>query len=115
MFFVEIQNKLFFVIIGKIVVEIIVSRVNENEINMVLINWKGIVVRKQDIFIVKNYLIEDEIDSLNCFIVVFLEIVELRVKNRQDIIMNFWKENVDKILNLNDKFILYGKGSISNF
>lgn len=38
----------------------------------------------------------------------------MRAKNRQDITMIFWKENVDKILDLNDKPILQGKGSISN-
>ncbi|MDR7209968.1 virulence RhuM family protein [Flavobacterium piscis] len=114
MFFAETQNKLLFAITGKTAAEIIVSRANANETNMALTNWKGIVVRKQDIFIAKNYLTEDEIDSLNRFIVVFLETAELRAKNRQDITMNFWKENVDKILDLNDKPILQGKGSISN-
>lgn len=28
--------------------------------------------------------------------------------------MNFWRENVDKILELNDKKVLTGKGSVSN-
>ncbi len=114
MFFAETQNKLLFAITGKTAAEIIVSRANENETNMALTNWKGTVVRKQDVFIAKNYLTEDEIDSLNRFIVVFLETAELRAKNRQDITMSFWKENVDKILDLNDKPILQGKGSISN-
>lgn len=114
MFFAETQNKLLFAITGKTAAEIIVSRANANETNMALTNWKGTVVRKQDIFIAKNYLTEDEIDSLNRFIVVFLETAELRAKNRQDITMNFWKENVDKILDLNDKPVLQDKGSISN-
>jgi hypothetical protein len=114
MFFAETQNKLLFAITGKTAAEIIVSRANANEANMALTNWKGSVVRKQDVFIAKNYLNEDEIDSLNRFVVVFLETAELRAKNRQDITMNFWKENVDKILDLNDKPILQSKGSISN-
>ncbi|MDR0831097.1 MAG: virulence RhuM family protein, partial [Prevotellaceae bacterium] len=71
-------------------------------------------VRKQDIYISKNYLTEDEIDRLNRFVTVFLETAELRAKERKDITMAFWKENVDKILLLNDKQILSGKGSISN-
>jgi len=28
--------------------------------------------------------------------------------------MSFWQENVDRILELNDKMVLTGKGSISN-
>ncbi len=39
---------------------------------------------------------------------------ELRVKNRQDLTLNFWRQNVDKILELNDKKILLGKGKITN-
>lgn len=114
MFYAETQNKILFAITGKTAAEIVVSRANANEPNMALTSWKGTIVRKQDIFIAKNYLNADEIDSLNRFVVVFLETAELRAKNRQDITMNFWKENIDKILELNDKAILQGKGSISN-
>jgi hypothetical protein len=81
---------------------------------MALTSWKGTIVRKQDILIAKNYLNEDEIDSLNRFVVVFLETAELRAKNRQDITMDFWRDNVDKILTLNDKPLLQGSGTISN-
>jgi hypothetical protein len=81
---------------------------------MALTSWKGSIVRKQDIYIAKNYLSNDELDNLNRFVVVFLETAELRAKNRQDITMGFWKENVDKIIELNDKILLNHKGSISN-
>jgi len=57
-----------------------VSRADANEPNMALTSWKGEVVRKQDIYIAKNYLTEDEIDSLNRFVTVFLETAELRAE-----------------------------------
>ncbi len=114
MFYAETQNKILFAITGKTVAEIIVSRANENEPNMALKSWKGSVVRKQDIVIAKNYLSEDEIDSLNRFVMVFLETAELRAKNRQDITTDFWRENIDKIIQLNDKKLLSHKGSVSN-
>jgi len=114
MFFAETQNKFLFVITGKTAAEIIVSRADENQQNMALTSWEGSIVRKQDIYIAKNYLYEDEIDSLNRFVMVFLETAELRAKNRIDITMDFWRNNVDKILELNDKEILKNKGSISN-
>jgi hypothetical protein len=47
-------------------------------------------------------------------VVIFLETAELRAKQRLDITMSFWKENVDRILEFNDKKVLTGKGSISN-
>jgi len=114
LFFAEAQNKILFAITGKTAAEIVTSRANPNEPNMALTSWKGTVVRKQDIFIAKNYLSEDEIDSLNRFVMVFLETAELRAKNRQDITMDFWRDNVDKIIALNDKILLDHKGSISN-
>ncbi len=113
-FYAEAQNKILFAITGKTAAEIIVSRADENKPNMALTSWKGSIVRKQDIYIAKNYLTEDEIDSLNRFVMVFLETAELRAKNRQDITIKFWQENIDKIIELNDKILLKGKGKVKH-
>ena len=113
MFFAETQNKLLYAITNKTATEIIVSRADANEPNMSLTSWKGKVVRKQDIYIAKNYLNDDEIDSLNRFVIVFLETAELRAKDRKDITMKFWQENVDRIIEFNDKKLLTGNGSVS--
>jgi len=114
MFFAETQNKLIYAVTGKTAAEIIVYRANAKKPNMALTSWKGSIVRKQDIFIAKNYLTVDEIDTLNRLVVIFLETAELRAKNRQDITINFWRRNLDKILELNDKDILRHKGKITN-
>ncbi len=113
MFFAETQNKLLYAVTGKTAAEIILNRADADKPNMALTSWKGGVVRKQDIFIAKNYLIEDEIDTLNRLVVIFLETAELRAKNRYDITMKFWHENVDRILTFNERPLLKGKGTIS--
>ena len=113
MFFAETQNKLIFAVTDKTAAELVLSRADMNEPNMALTSWQGTIVRKQDIFIAKNYLSADEIDTLNRLVVIFLETAELRVKNRQDITIDFWRENVDRMLDFNDKKILKGNGSIS--
>ena len=113
MFFAETQNKILFAITGKTAAEIVTDRANESSPNMALTSWGGKVVRKQDIYIAKNYLTADEIDSLNRFVMVFLETAELRAKNRQDITMDFWRENIDRIIEFNDKKLLIHKGSVS--
>ena len=112
MFYAETQNKLLYAITSQTAAEIVVSRADPNEPNMALTSWKGTIVRKQDIYIAKNYLNQDELDSLNRFVTVFLETAELRAKNRQDITIDFWRDSVDKIIALNDKELL-DKGSIS--
>jgi hypothetical protein len=76
--------------------------------------WKGDKVRKADILIAKNYLTEDEIDTLNRLVVIFLETAELRIKSRQEIFMTYWKNNVEQIITSNGYPLLNHSGSISH-
>ena len=113
MFFATTQNKLLYAVTKKTAAEIIVSRADAESPNMALSNWQGNRIRKQDIFIAKNYLNKDEIDTLNRLVVIFLETAELRIKERIDISMKFWIKNVDEILDFSNKPLLTDKGSIS--
>ena len=114
MFYAATQNKLLYAITGRTAAEIIIDRANADIENMGLTSWKGNIVRKQDIIIAKNYLTNDELDSLNRLVVIFLETAEFRAKNRQNLTMDFWRENVDRILTSNDQQLLVGAGSVSN-
>ena len=98
MFFAEVQNKLIYAVTKQTAPELILSRADSSKPNMNLTSWKGRVVRKQDIYASKNYLTEDELDSLNRLVTIFLENAELHVKLRKDLTLNFWKQSVDKIL-----------------
>lgn len=109
----QTQNKLLFAITGQTAAEIIINRADDNKPNMALTSFKGSKVRKEDIYIAKNYLTSDELDSLNRFVIVFLETAELRAKNKEDITMDFWRENIDKIIEFNDKEVLKNNGTIS--
>jgi hypothetical protein len=113
MFFAETQNKLLYAVTEKTAAEIIVTRASLEKKNMGLSSWKGAIVRKQDIIIAKNYLSEDEIDTLNRLTVIFLETAELTVKERKDLTLEFWRENVDRLLGFQNKKILQGSGNIS--
>ncbi|HHG84136.1 MAG TPA: hydroxyacid dehydrogenase [Bacteroidetes bacterium] len=114
MFFAETQNKLLYAVVHLTAADLIMSRADPDAPNMGLTSWQGNIVRKADIIIAKNYLNDDEIDTLNRLVVIFLESAELRAKNRHDITSHFWRDNVDRILAFQDKEILEGKGSISN-
>jgi hypothetical protein len=89
------------------------SRHFQFEANMSLTNWSGSRVRKHDVVIAKNYLTEDEIDTLNRLVVIFLEQAELRVKQRKDLTLEFWRKNVDDLLRFNDKPVLDGPGKVN--
>ncbi len=114
MFFAETQNKLLYAVAKYTAAELIMHRADADAPNMGLTSWQGSIVRKADIIIAKNYLNEDEVDTLNRLVVIFLESAELRAKNRRDITTHFWRENVDRILEFQDREILKHNGKISN-
>jgi hypothetical protein len=114
LFFAEVQNKLLFAVTGHTAAEIVVNRADANAPNMNLTTWSGSRVRKQDVIIAKNYLNSDEIDSLNRLVVIFLEQAELRVKERKQLTLDYWRSNVDRLLEFNDRSILKGLGSVSH-
>lgn len=114
MFFAETQNKLIYAVTNQTAAELILSRADSSKPNMNLTSWKGKVVRKQDIYISKNYLSHDELDTLNRIVTIFLESAELRVKMRKDIPISYWKQNVDKLLADNEFPLLIDKGVVSH-
>ena len=97
-FFAETQNKLIYGVTGQTAADLIMSRADSHKPNMALTSWSGTIVRKKDIIIAKNYLTNDEIDSLNRLVTIFLESAELRVKLRKDLTLGYWRNTVDKLL-----------------
>lgn len=114
MFFAEAQNKLLYAVTGNTAAEIVMQRADETLPNMGLMTWKGSVVRKGDVIIAKNYLVKDEIDKLNRLVMLFLESAELRVKERKDLTLDYWRSNVDALLTFQGQAVLKGNGQVSN-
>lgn len=113
-FFATVQNILLYAVAQKTAAELIADRANPDDPHFGLRTWKGDKVRKTDILVAKNYLTEDEIDTLNRLVVIFLETAELRAKNRIETRMSFWKENVDQIVSANGFPLLSSAGRISH-
>ncbi|MCR5713173.1 MAG: virulence RhuM family protein [Prevotella sp.] len=114
-FFAETQNKQLDAVTHQTAAELIVSRADASQPNMGLTTWKGSIVRKGDVIIAKNYLQTEEIDSLNRLVDIFLTSAEERVKGRRDLTLDYWRKNVDSLLTFQEKDILQGAGSISNY
>ena len=115
MFFAETQNKLLYAVTHQTAAELIVSRADASQPNMGLTAWKGSIVRKGDVIIAKNYLQTEEIDSLNRLVDIFLTSAEERVKGRRDLTLDYWRKNVDSLLTFQEKDILQGAGSVTNY
>ncbi len=113
-FFATVQNLLLYAVTQRTAAELITARADLADPHFGLLHWKGVQVRKQDILVAKNYLTADEIDTLNRLVVIFLETAELRTKSRQEIRMNFWRQNVDQIIGSNGFPLLTHAGTISH-
>lgn len=113
-FFATVQNLLLYAVTRKTAAELILARANASDPHFGLRAWSGGRVRKHDIVVAKNYLTEDEIDTLNRLVVIFLETAELRAKNKQDIPMRFWMENVGQIITSNGFPLLANAGAVSH-
>ncbi len=113
LFFAEVQNKLLYAVAQQTAAEIVVSRADAASPNMALTTWSGTRVRKHDVIVAKNYLNADEVDTLNRLVVIFLEQAELRAKERQQLTLDYWRNNVDRLLAFNDRPLLSNAGRIS--
>ena len=107
------KNKLLFAVTGQTAAEIVVSRADPNAPNMALTNWSGSRVRKHDVVVAKNYLSADEVNTLNRLVVIFLEQAELRAKERKQLTLDYWRQNVDRLLAFSERAVLTHAGSVS--
>lgn len=117
LFFATVQNLLIFAVTQQTAAELVMARANPADPHFGLFAWKGSPtsrVRKTDIVVAKNYLNEDEIDTLNRLVVIFLETAELRAKSKQETRMAFWKQNVDQIITSNGFPLLTHAGTVGH-
>lgn len=113
-FFQTIQNKMLFAVTGHTAAELIVSRADPAKPNMALTSWSGDRVRKKDITVSKNYLVQDEISELNRVVTMFLDFAEDRARRRQTLSMNDWIGQTDRFLDFNERDVLTHAGTVSH-
>jgi hypothetical protein len=88
--------------------------VNAAKPNLGLTNWRGAVIRKQDVSIAKNYLSEPELEALNNLVEQYLIFAEGQAMRRVPMHMADWIEKLNGFLTLNDRDILTHAGRISH-
>jgi hypothetical protein len=115
-FYATVQNKFHFAITGLTAAEIIEQRADSSKENMGLKSWKNSPkgkIRIADVTVAKNYLSEDELDTYNRIVEMYLNFAEFQAKNKQPMTQKDWIEKLDAFLTLNGKEILHSKGKIS--
>ncbi len=114
LFFKTVQNKMHWAAHGHTAAEIVHKRADAAQPNMGLTSWSGEQPRKADTSIAKNYLDQDEIESLNRIVTAYLEFAELQALNRKPMTMAAWITKLDDFLKLSDRDILDHAGKISH-
>lgn len=115
LFFATVQNKMHWAAHGHTAAEVIHERADANKPLMGLTTTKREgIVRKEDVAIAKNYLKQDELESLNRIVNAYLEFAELQAQNRRPMTMAAWIAKLDDFLRLSDRDILDHAGRISH-
>ncbi len=113
-FFKTIQNKMHFAVHGNTAAEIVYKRVDSSKPYIGMTNFSGTKPNKKEITIAKNYLNNEELETLNAIVSSYLEFAELQAKKRKAMKMKEWIKKLDDFLSLSDFYILQTKGKISH-
>ena len=112
-FFATVQNKMHYAAHGHTAAEIIYDRANAAKDFMGLTTWTGMMPKRTDAEYAKNYLNEEEIDTLNRIVNLYIDYAELRAKDHKPMYMRDWIQKLDDFLRLSDRELLTHAGSIS--
>ena len=113
-FFATMQKKMHYAAAGMTAAEIVRRRADAKKANMGLTTWTGSRVLKRDVTTAKNYLAENEIDTLNRIVVMFLDQADFRAQRRQDIKMGDWTAFLDKFLRDTELPVLADAGKVTH-
>ena len=113
-FFKTVQNKMHWAVTGNTAAEIIFERANSTKKNMGLTTWSGEQPRKKDVVVAKNYLNEEELQSLNNLVEQYLVFAEGQALWRIPMTMQEWLDKLHGFLQLNERNILDHAGKISH-
>jgi len=114
-FFAKVQNKLHFAIHGNTAAELIMTRADSSKTSMGLTTWEkapdGKIVRT-DVSVAKNYLVQEELESLGRIVNAYLDLAEDRAKRGIPMTMEDWAKRLDLFLEFDDREILQGAGKV---
>jgi len=115
-FFAKIQNKMHFAVHKHTAAELIYKRADHTKENMGLTSWEKSPYGKiviTDVTIAKNYLKEDELESLGRIVNGYLDFAEEYAKRHIPLTMEDWANHLDLILQANKNDLLKNAGKIT--
>jgi len=113
LFFKTVQNKMHYSAHGHTAAEVIYERADAEKDFMGLTSWTGALPKRTDAEIAKNYLNDEELDTLNRIVNLYLEFAELQAKSHIPMYMSDWVQKLDDFLKLSNRELLTHAGKIS--
>jgi hypothetical protein len=116
LFFKTVQNKLHFAIHGHTAAEIIVERADAEKRYMGLTTWEAAPkgkIRKSDVVIAKNYLGEQEMQSLERIVTAYLEFAEFQATRKIPMSQDDWRNRLDLFLQATGTDLLTNAGMVT--
>ena len=113
LFFKQVQNKMHWAAHKHTAAEVIYEHADAEKENMGLTSWMHNEIRRSDVEVAKNYLTEQELDSLNKIVTAYLDIAEVHALNKEPMYMKDWIVRLDAVISLNGRELLTHAGKIS--
>ena len=112
-FYATMQNKLLWATTSHTAAELVVGRADAKKLNMGLQTWPNENIRKADVTVAHNYLLEPEIEEKNRLTVMLLDFFEDRLKLGKLTTMAQADSELNKFIKFNDRALLDNKGRVS--
>ena len=113
-FFATVQNKMHWATHGHTAAEVIFQRADATQPLMGLKTTRpGRIIRRDDASVAKNYLSEEELQTLNRIVNLYLEFAELQALERKPMTMEKWVDKLDEFLKISGRELLDHAGKIS--
>ncbi len=113
-FFATVQNKMHWATHGHTAAEVIHQRADATQPLMGLKTTRpGKIIRREDVSVAKNYLGEEELQTLNQIVSLYIAFAELQALDRRPMTMRNWIEKLDEFLKISGRELLSHAGQIS--
>ena len=112
-FFAKVQNKMHWAAHGNTAAELVFKRIDADKPHLGLTSFAGTEPTRKEVVTGKNYLNEQELDTLNRLVNSYLEFAELQARNGKLMKMADWASKLDDFLRLSDYDVLNHAGNIS--
>lgn len=115
-FYATVQNKMHFAVHGHTAAELIVSRADADKVHMGLTTWQDAPdgkIRKSDVVIAKNYLIEQELAQLNRMVSAYLDFAEDMAIRKIPLTMTDWEKRLNAFIGMFEYGLLKDAGKVT--